>query len=104
MDGISAAASVAAVIEISGRTFDLCRTYYSEVKNAREDIRRLRDQVISLQNVSTNVKDLADAPGSAKLSILDLLNQPNSLIQQCQTELKGLATKLDTEQEKNNLR
>jgi hypothetical protein len=80
MDGLSAAASIVAVIEISGRIFGLCRTYYSEVKNARDDIRYFRDEVTSLQDVLTNVKDLADAPDSAKLSTLDLFNQPDGLI------------------------
>jgi hypothetical protein len=104
MDGLSAAASVIAVVQISGKVFALCQTYYSEVKSAREDIRRLRDEVTSLQDVLTNVTDLADAPGSAKLSVLDLLNQPDGIIQQCQTELKGLATKLDTGQGNDKMR
>jgi uncharacterized protein (DUF342 family) len=96
MDGLSLAASVASIIEISGRIFDLYRTYYSEMKNAKEDIRRLRDEITSFENILTNVTDLADAPDSTKLSILDLLNQLNDFIQQYRTELKRLATKLDT--------
>jgi len=96
MDGVSAAASVVAIIQISGQVFALCQSYYSGVKSAREDIPRLRDEVTALQDVLTNIRDLADAPGSAKLSILGLLNQPDGLIQQCATELKGLKTKLDT--------
>jgi hypothetical protein len=104
MEPMGAAASVIAVTQISKQVFDLCQTYFSEVKNARDDIRRLRDEVTSLQDVLTNVTDLADAPGSAKLSVLDLLNQPDGLIQQCRTELKGLATKLDTEQGKDHMR
>jgi hypothetical protein len=103
MDGLSAVASVVAVVQISGKVFALCQTYYSEVKNAREDICRLRDEVTSLQDVLTNIRDLADAPGSAKLSILDLLNQPDGLIQQCRTELEGLATKLNTGQGKHHM-
>jgi hypothetical protein len=104
MDGVSAAASVVAIIQISGQVFALCQSYYSGVKSAREDIGRLRDEVTSLQDVLTNIKDLADAPGSAKLSILDLLNQPDGLIQQCATELKELKTKLDLGQGKDHMK
>jgi ankyrin repeat domain-containing protein 50 len=103
MDGLGAAASVIAVIQISGKIFDLCWTYYSEVKDARKDIRRLRDEVKSLQDVLTNVAELADAPGSAKLSILRL-NQPDGSIQQCRTELIELARKLETKQGKDKMR
>jgi len=104
MDGVSAAASVVAIIQISGQVFALCQGYYSEVKNARKDISRLRDEVTSLQDVLTNVRDLADAPGSSKLSNLDLLNQPDGLIQQCATELEGLAAKLNTGQGRDHMR
>ena len=104
MDGLSAAASVIAVIQISGRVFDLCRTYYLEVRDAREDIKRLRDEVTTLQDVLTNVADLAEAPGSAKLSILGLLNQPDGPLQQCGTELQVLATKLELGQGKDKMK
>src|SRR5437773_9495870 len=101
MDGLSAAASVIAVVQISGQVFNLCWTYYSNVKDARNDIRRLRIEVTSLQVVLTKVAELADTPGSAKLSILNLLNQSDGPIQQCQTELVGLVAKLDPGQGKD---
>ncbi|TVY35584.1 hypothetical protein LSUB1_G005613 [Lachnellula subtilissima] len=94
MDGLSAAASVVALVQISGQIYNLCQTYYSGVKSAREDIRRLRNEVTSLQDVLNGVADLADSPASAKLAVLDLLNQPGGLVQQCRTELAGLITKL----------
>jgi hypothetical protein len=103
MDGLGAAASAIAVIQISGKVFDLCWTYYSEVNDGRKDIGRLRDEVKSLQDVLTNVAELADAPGSAKLSILRL-NQPNGPIQQCRMELIELARKLETRQGKDKMR
>ena len=100
MEPLSGAASVIAVVQISGRVFDLCRTYYLEVKEARKDIQLLRDEVTSLQDVLTNVADLAEDPDSAKLSILGLLNQPDGPVQQCQKDLAGLALKLETGQGK----
>src|SRR2546421_5212303 len=95
MDGLSAAGSVITVIEISGKVFDLCRKYYLEVKDARKEIRRLRDELTSLQDILTNVVDLADAPGSAKLSILGLLNKPDGPLEQCRAELIELTAKLE---------
>jgi hypothetical protein len=100
MDGLSAAASVIAVVQVSRQVFDLCRTYYSEVKDARTDIQRLCDEVMSLQNVLTSVTHLA----SAKLPILDLLNQPDGPVQQCLTELIALAAKLNSGQGKDKMR
>jgi hypothetical protein len=55
MDAVSAAANVIALIQISGQVFDLCQSYYLGVKNAREDSCRLRNEVMSLQDVLTNV-------------------------------------------------
>ena len=104
MESLGAAASVIAVIQISAKIFDLCQTYYLGVKDARKDIRRLRDEVTSLHDVLAYVAELADAPGSDNLSILRLLNQPDGPIQQCQTELTALAGKLETGQEKDKLR
>jgi ankyrin repeat domain-containing protein 50 len=100
MDGLSAAACVIAVIQISGQVFDLCRMYYSEVKDARTDIQRLCDEVTSLQNVLTNVAHLT----SAKLPTLDLLNQPDGPVQHCLTDLIALAAKLNSGQGKDKMR
>jgi hypothetical protein len=104
MDGLSAAAGVIAVVQISGQVFLLCQTYYLEVKEARTDIQRLRDEVTSLQDVLTNVADLAEDPSSAKLSILSLLNQQDGPVQQCQRDLLELVAKLEPGQGKNKMK
>ena len=103
MDGLSAAASVIAVVQISGQVFGLCWEYYSEVKDAKEDIKRLRDEVKSLQDVVTKVADLVDAP-TAKPSVMDLLSQPDGPVQQCLKELTELVKKLKPELEKNKMK
>jgi hypothetical protein len=104
MDGISAAASIIAVIQISGQVIDLCRTYYSEVRDAKADIQRLREEITSLQTVLTKVADLANAPDAAELSTLGLLNQPDGPVQQCLTELIKLAAKLNAGQGKDTIK
>jgi hypothetical protein len=77
MDGISGAASIIAVIDISAKIFELCQTYFSAVKEAREDIRRLRDGVTSLHDVIIEVRDLAEDPSSSRRSVFSHLNQHN---------------------------
>jgi ankyrin repeat domain-containing protein 50 len=104
MDGISAAASAIAVVQISMQAFDLCRIYYLEAKEARDDIQRLRDEVTSLQDVLTNVADLAEDPSSAELLILNQLNQQDGPVQQCQRDLLGLVAKLETGRGKNPMK
>ena len=93
MDGLSAAATVLGVIQISSQIFDICRTYYINVKEARKDIERLRYEITSLQDVLVNALDLADSPNSGSLQSLKLICQEGGPMQQCQSELAGLATR-----------
>jgi hypothetical protein len=104
MDGISAAASIIAVIQISEQIISLCRTYYSEVRDAKKNIQRLREEMTSLQTVLTKVADLANAPNSAKLSTLSLLNQPDGPVRQCMMELITIAAKLNPGQGKDTMK
>lgn len=95
MDGLSAAASVIAVIQISAQVFDLCRTYYLNVKDARKDIQRLQNEITSLQDVLVNVVDLANAPESTSLKTLNLVKKDDGPLNSCRLELTALLTKLD---------
>ena len=104
MEPLSAAASVIAVVQISGQVFNLCQKYCSEVKGARKDIQSLRNEVMSLQDVLTNVADLAEDPGSGKLSILSLLNQHDGPVKQCQKDLIGLIEKLEPGQGESKMK
>ncbi len=104
MDGVSVAASFVALIQVSGSVFDLCRKYYSEVKEARKEIQRLRDEIFPLQDILTNVADLAEASNPTQLSILDRLNQADGPVQQCQAQLTGLAARLDPGEGGNRMR
>lgn len=94
MDGLSAAASVVAVIQISAQVFDLCRTYYLNVKDARKDIERLRNEITSLQDILVNVADLANESSSASLQTLRLVNQDDGPLKECQLELTALLGRL----------
>jgi hypothetical protein len=67
MDGVSAAASVLAVIDMSVKVASLLFQYSKEVKNAKEDIGRVQRQVDSLTNASESVRQLLQGPNGAKL-------------------------------------
>ena len=95
MDGLSGAASVIAVIDISAKIFELYQTYVSAVKEARKDIQRLRDEVTSLQDVMADVRDLAEDPSSSRRSVFSRLNQHNGAVQQWERDLRGLLLQLE---------
>lgn len=104
MDGLSAATTIIAVIQVSVQVYDVCRTYYMEVRDARKDIQSLRDEVMSLQDVLINLRDLAEDSVSADLSSLTLVSQENGPLQQCQRDLEELVAKLNPGQGKNTMR
>ncbi|PVH67497.1 hypothetical protein DL98DRAFT_296048, partial [Cadophora sp. DSE1049] len=89
------AASVIAVIDISAKIFELCQTYFSEVKEARKDIQRLRDGVTSLQDVMTDVRDLAEDSNLSGRSVFSRLNQHDGPVQQCERDLRRLLVQLE---------
>ncbi|KAH6677075.1 hypothetical protein B0J14DRAFT_506370, partial [Halenospora varia] len=104
MEGLGAAASAIAVMQISAKVFDICRKYYLEVRDARSDIQRLCDEMTSLQDVLVNVADLSDAAGSEQLAVLQLLEKPNGPLQECQNELNLLLQKLEIDAGKEKMR
>ena len=89
MDGLSAAASVIAVIQISAKLVALCLTYSSDVKGAKKDIQRFRNEVTTLRDVLIDLRDLVDTPDGTKLPTLDMP------LKQCQSTLEELVRKLE---------
>ncbi|KAM0669460.1 hypothetical protein ACQRIT_004580 [Beauveria bassiana] len=104
MDGVSAAASVIGVIQICGSIFNLCRSYYTRVKDARKDITRLRNEISRLESLLTGIADLADADDSAKLYVLESLVKPGGALSQCQNDLIGLLDKLQGAHDKDGIK
>ena len=104
MDGLSAAASVIAVVQISGQIFQLCQTYYLEVKDAKNDIQRLRNEVMTLRGIASSVNDLISTAESNKLPVLESLNQNHGLLQHYQLELDNLAVRLEKALGKNKMK
>ena len=112
MDGVSAAASVIAALQISGQVYSLCRTYFLGVKEARRDIQRLQEELSSLDKVLSKVVDLADVPNPNELDqpnpneleIFDLLNQAEGPVQQCQAQLTDIIARLTPGQGKEKMK
>jgi len=104
MDGLGTAAGVIAVIQICGSVFDLCRIYYTGVKDARKDITRLRNEITRLESVLTSVADLADTDDSAKLSTLQTLAKPGGALSQCQCNLTDLLERLQDGHDKEGMK
>ena len=74
MDVVSGAASVAAIVQITGQKFGLCQTYYTAVKSSRQDIQRLRNEVDEFSATLTRLVDIVDASEpSRSLALKNLL-------------------------------
>lgn len=96
MDPVSIAASVIAIIQISGKVTSLCWDYRSTVASARRDITRILDEVNSLRTVLESLVKLAENedPDEQALSTLRSLAKPSGTLQQCQIELVDLEKEL----------
>lgn len=79
IDGLLAAASVTAIINISAKVASLCFQYLVAVKDAKKDIKRLRRTVTNVKNVLKEVKQLLDREDKTQLltthKLLDLLKE-----------------------------
>ena len=91
MDGVSAAASVIAIIQISEDVVSLCSQYLKAVKNAKSDIVRLQGELNSLKRVLEGAQKLLDGPSEARLETSRLLHDG---LRGCYSQLKDLETKL----------
>lgn len=92
MDGLSAAASVIAVIEISAKIAWLCLQYSVAVKNAEKDIQRLQKKAADINDVLGKVKQLLDGGNKTKLSAT---HQLADSLKDCFLRLDELKTRLD---------
>ena len=94
MDGLSTAASISAVIQITCQAYSLCQTYYLEVKKARKDINVLCKEIIAFQDVLRSVRDMASTHGPGTLSNLHVLCNADGLVAKCQKEMEELVSGL----------
>jgi hypothetical protein len=92
MNGLSDAASVIAVIDISAKIFAACYQYSKAVRDAKDDIGRVQRKVGDITHILKKIKQLFDSQDKTQLStthgLLDSLSQ-------CLQELKDIEVKLD---------
>jgi hypothetical protein len=92
MDGVSSAASVIAVIQLTGSLVKLCGGYIQQVRDARDEIFTLQRAIISLQGV---VQDLHKFLRSDTGKDLPTSSQLASNVTACLSDLRALEAKLD---------
>ncbi|KAF3913402.1 hypothetical protein ABW20_dc0108715 [Dactylellina cionopaga] len=92
MDGLSAAASVIAVIQLATSVAKVCGQYLMEVKNAKKEIEYLRTQSETILQLLDHTQRLLEGPYKAKLSASRELG---SGLKDCKAELEGILVKLE---------
>ncbi len=88
MEGLSGAATVIAVIDISAKITSLCFHYSTSVKNAKKDIERLQRKVSDIRNVFGQVKQLLD--GRDRMQPVS-----SGSLKECFLQLEDLKTQLE---------
>lgn len=93
MDGISAASSLIAVIQLSQAIASSLMEYYEGVRHARAEIQRLYHAINSLKAILESI-DKIRVNGENAFLDLHLLCDPSGPLQQSFTELSVLKAKL----------
>lgn len=92
MEGLAAAASVIAVVELAAKVASLCLEYASAVKNARADIERLRKHIDSLKTTVEGAQKLLQGPHGARLETSRKLR---NALDDTQSQLGDIVAKLE---------
>ena len=95
---LSVAASLIAVLQISGAVISYCYEYRQGLKNASKDLLRVTAEVTSLRNVLerlvTLVGDDHDANSKSLPALTDIVF-PNGPLDVCQRDLQSVMEKLE---------
>ncbi|OAQ62508.1 vegetative incompatibility protein HET-E-1 [Purpureocillium lilacinum] len=91
MEGLGVAASVIAVVELSAKVASLCLEYSKGVKNAKDDIARLRTEVVGLQSAAKSVDELLIGPSGERLKASQQLR---NTVRESQAQLRTLHERL----------
>jgi ankyrin repeat domain-containing protein 50 len=98
MDGLSAAASVIAVLQISESVISACYQYYKTAKGARKDILEVITMVKDLKGTLDTIQFLLDDEGDdAEDPRLPLLKSLDPSFKACESALKDVAEQLGIE-------
>jgi hypothetical protein len=94
MEPLSGAASVIAVIQLTGSIMEICGGYINKVKTAKKDIRDLQQEISGLIRVLDMLKELLDRPNGTKLTASHALFND---VKKCSSTLTNLKKKIDPE-------
>lgn len=92
MEGVSAAASVFGVIQLTGSIVKICGGYLQEMKNAREDIIALQRSITGLEGTVRKLIEFLQGPHATKLPTSSLLVHN---VTDCLSDLEALKNQLD---------
>jgi hypothetical protein len=90
MDGLSAAASIIAVVQIAQSVGSALRDYYQGVRDARKDINALHSSIKNLELILVGLETLARRE---KIDLL-VLQSPTGVLNQCKSDFAGLESQL----------
>jgi hypothetical protein len=101
MDGLSSAASVIAVIQLTGSIVKICGGYIQEVRDARDDIASLQRTVAGLEGILQKLKEFLQGPNGRQLpTSTSLVNN----ITDCLSDLEHLEEKINPGKVKRMMR
>lgn len=92
MDGLSGAASIIAVIDISAKIATLCFKYSTAVKHAKDDIERVQRKLDDIVHILKQLQQLLERQDKTALSTTRGLS---GSLEECLKELKLLQAKLE---------
>ncbi|CAG8268901.1 unnamed protein product [Penicillium olsonii] len=92
MDGVSSAASLIAIIELTGSLLKICGSYIREVNDARDEILILQQTIAGLQGTLQDMHELLQSTNGKSLPTSSRLV---STITDCLTDLHALQKGLD---------
>lgn len=101
MDGLSSAASVIAVIQLTAALGKICGAYILEVKDARDDIITLQRAITALRGT---LQDLQIFLQSHNDKTLPTSSRLLSNIAECLSDLQALEVKIDPGRKKKQMR
>lgn len=97
MEGLSAAASVIAVIDVSAKVASFCSQYINAVKSAKEDIQSLQTTVHNIRNIFEVANQRLKGPNGTRLStslkLTEQLREYLALLQDLETQLERSKTR-----------
>ncbi|KAL4949059.1 hypothetical protein BDW69DRAFT_198408 [Aspergillus filifer] len=94
MEPLSCAASVIAIIQLTGSIATICGGYIKEVKDAREDVTSLQQGITSLLEIVKKLKELVQSQDGRELSTSQILINDTA---GCMSVLTLLREKIDPE-------